>query len=254
MSSSSAIASSRAGSGPARGPASRPYERLGDGGDPRWGSRIRHREETAAVGEGRTPGGGRLHEGRLGGPSPYASSEPPVRVPRREGVGLRPDLEPHVVHAGGQRLANRTPSGSRLHASTTRSSPRRPPRRGCRVRRRPRRGRPRRGGPGRPSRQRRGTPGRASGSAGRPGAVTALEVALLDEQARRLGHPVGVRRHRQLDALAGRVVVPGDERTTGLVAQLGAEEGVEGGHALTLRGRSGSGWPRGGSAVIASGP
>ena len=70
------------------------------------GSRVRRREESAAAGR-RGPGGGPAPQLRLreviGGP-PTTGSSPVGRVPRREGIGLRPDLHADVVHSGRQRF------------------------------------------------------------------------------------------------------------------------------------------------------
>ena len=60
--------------------------------------------------------------------------------------------------------------------------------------------------------------------------VAALEVVLLDQQRGDLGDPVGVGRHRQLDALAGPLVVPREERAAGVAAQLRAEQVAEDSH------------------------
>ena len=52
-----------------------------------------------------------------------------------------------------------------------------------------------------------------------PDRLAALEVVLLGEQRRGLGDPVGVRRDRQLGALAAGVVVERDQRAAGVAAQ-----------------------------------
>src|SRR5918994_3922723 len=81
-------------------------EWLGDGDDSWWGSRVRDREETAAVGEN-APGGGRLHELSLREPHAVGIQGKVVvgrRIPRRERVGLGPDLDADLVHARRDRL------------------------------------------------------------------------------------------------------------------------------------------------------
>jgi hypothetical protein len=56
------------------------------------------------------------------------------------------------------------------------------------------------------------------------------DVALVAQQVGRLGHPVAERGAGELDALAGRVVVEGDQRAGGVGGEQGAEEGVGDGH------------------------
>ena len=54
--------------------------------------------------------------------------------------------------------------------------------------------------------------------------AAALEVQLVLREAGGLRDPVGVRRHRQLDALPGGVVVEGHQRAGGVGAQQGLED------------------------------
>ncbi len=154
-----------------------------------------------------------------------------VGVPRNEGVGLRPHLHPEVVDADGHGSRKRTPSGSSAEARTTRSSARGVQRPACRVRTpRPRPRRSQRHRPPPQARRRVRSPRprpaprcRASAAAGRGRRGPALEAELVDEQRGGLGHPVRVRRRRELHALTGGVVVEGDQRSAGVLLQASRE-------------------------------
>ena len=64
-----------------------------------------------------------------------------------------------------------------------------------------------------------------------PDRLTALEVVLLAQQGGGLRDPVGVRRHRQLGALARGVVVERHQGTAGVGAQQPGEDRGKGGSA-----------------------
>ncbi len=120
----------------------------------------------------------------------------------------------------GSGSANRTPSGSSAQASTGTSSAR-PAQRSTPVGPADDRvGRVvlRRHQPDRPrgAQEHRAQPVRRQVD---PDRLPALEVELLGQQRCGLGHPVGVRRQRQLDALAGGVVVERDEGAAGLAPE-----------------------------------
>ena len=213
--SASAIASSRAGSAPAtrtseppvtsgRETAATPGGEAGFAVNRSRSPPVEFRELPAATG---LP---RARPGSPGRPQRHVGSGP------GGSYGVNASGCPHTSTPtswtpGGSGSANRTPMGSREQASTGRSSAR-----GAQVgqasraahdgvRRHPR---------GRERHRQPGGPGGAEEDRSQPVArqvdeqhVTALQVVLLDEQRGGLGHPVGVRRHRQLDALAGAVVV-----------------------------------------------
>ena len=188
------------------------HQRFGEGGETGRGSRVHLRQEAAAVGE-TVPAAADLHSSPWVAPA-TARGVLGAAGPRDVRVGLRPDLDAEVVHAGGQRFGEAHRERQQRQASTGRSV----------RRRRPSASRP--SGPGdhgvglaRPSTTSspllqaapRNNRHRASARAGRPAAVSPCSSAeLVGEQDDGLGHPVGVRGDRQLGALAVRVVVAGD--------------------------------------------
>ena len=224
---------------PDDGAASR--KRLHEGGQTGRGSRTVLCEEAAAVGETlareQGPGGGRSPQLALRR-ARHGEVVGGRRVPRREGVRLRP-TPPRRSRStpGGSGSANRTPRGSRAVATTGRPA-------ACAARAWTERG------PQTNASRRRGRPASShttcsptvqaaprntgvSQCAGRSTSSRppALEVVLLDEQGRGLGHPVGVRDDRQLHPLAGGQVVERDQRSPGIVPQLPVEDCAERGQA-----------------------
>ena len=190
-------------------------ERLGEGGDTWWGSRVRLREKAAAVGD-EAPDGGRSPQLALGHAPGSARSSAPGGSHGRERVRLGPDLDADVVDAGRQRVGEAHAQRQQRAGQDRQVVGRAPPTRssasgphttasGARVVRAGHDQADRPGG----AEEHRTEPVRRQVDAQ---ALAALEVVLLDEQAGGLRDPVGVRRHRQLDPLAGRVVVEGDQR------------------------------------------
>ena len=216
-----------------------PRERLGEGGDPRWGRRVRLREEAAAVGD-EPPRGGRPPELTLGRGAVGPGDGRVVRgrrVPGGERVRLRPHLDPHVVDARRERVDEphaQRQQGAREHGDLVGT-----------IRPALQRARPAHDGvgvrvlgpgddesdaPGRPEEHRSQPVGGQVHGQGLP----TLDAVLIGEQARGLRDPVRVRRHRQLDALPGGVVVEGDQRACGLGPQPASQDLGERRHAPRL--------------------
>ena len=158
------------------------------------------------------------------------------RVPGRERVRLRPDLDADVVHAGRHRRGEPHPERQQrageydalrgvacpaLEAVRTAHDRGRVVGVGHDETRAPR-----------GAEEHRGEPVRRQVD---PQRVAALEPQLVDEERPGLGDPVGVGRHRQLDPFAGLVVVERHQRPAGIAAQSVGEHGSERRHGAEDR-------------------